>query len=101
MARARDEDELLAFTVGTVWREERVSCPHPDVLRAFDTGSLDAGAMAFLRFHLSESQCPYCNAVLEDLRVGDREAAEPRLRDLRDKLLRSTGVALRRASGAG
>ena len=66
---ARDEDELLAFTVGTVWREERVSCPHPDVLRAYDTRSLDEGAMEFLAFHLHESQCPYCNAVLEDLRL--------------------------------
>lgn len=101
MTRKDDDDDLLAFTVGTVWREERVSCPHPDVLRAYDTGSLAEGAMDFLAFHLSESQCPYCNAVLEDLRLSDEEAAQPQLTNLRDKLLRSTVAALRHASGQG
>ena len=28
------DDEALAFTVATVWREERVSCPHPDLVHA-------------------------------------------------------------------
>ena len=27
----KDRDDLLTFTVSTVWREERVSCPHPKV----------------------------------------------------------------------
>ena len=97
----RDADEELEFTVGTVWREERVSCPHPDILRAYDTGSLDEGAHQFLTFHLRESQCPYCSAVLEDLRLTDEEAAQPKLTDLRDKLMRSTVAALRKASGHG
>ena len=89
-------DELLAFTVATVWRDQRVSCPHADILRAFDVGSLESGAMDFVRFHLDESQCPYCNATLADLRVGDEEAAEPVLGDLKDRLMRSTRAALRR-----
>jgi len=88
-------DDLLAFTVATVWRDQRVSCPHPDILRAFDVGSLESGAMEFVRFHLDESQCPYCNATLADLRVGDKEAAEPVLRELKDRLMRSTRAALR------
>ena len=96
---ARDDDDLLAFTVGTVWREERVSCPHPDLLRAYETGSLREGAMEFLAFHLGESQCPYCNAVLEDIRLSDQEASQPRLTNLRDKLMRSTVAAVRQAAG--
>ena len=92
-----DEQDLLAFTVATVWRDERVSCPHADILRAYETGSLEGGAMEFVRFHLEESQCPYCNATLSDLRTRDKEAAEPVLGDLRDKLLRSTRTALRSA----
>src|SRR4030095_12772693 len=73
---ASSSDDALSFTVSTVWREERVSCPHPDVLRAYQTASLPEGAMLFLRFHLEESQCPYCSAVLEDLRVADERSAQ-------------------------
>ena len=91
-------DEDLAFTVATVWREERVSCPHADILRAFTETALEAGAMDFVRFHLEESQCPYCNALLEDQRLSDAEAASSGLEDLRDKLMRSTVTALREAS---
>lgn len=95
----RSAEEELAFTVASVWREERVSCPHPDILRAFTESALEDGAMDFVRFHLEESQCPYCNAVLEDQRLSDEEAASPGLQDLRDKLMRSTVAALRQASG--
>ena len=89
----------LAFTVANVWRDERVSCPHQDILKAWQAGSLDPQAGEFVAFHLDESQCPYCNAVLEDLRTGEREAAESGLEDLRDRLLRSTVAALKKASG--
>lgn len=92
----RDFEEELLFTVAGVWREERVSCPHPDVLRAYQMDSLPEGAAAFVRFHLEESQCPYCNATLEDLRVAEEEGHE-RLEELRDRLMRSTIAALRRS----
>ena len=95
MADQPDSDDLMTFTVRSVWREERVSCPHPDILRAYDTRSLEPGAMEFLDFHLRECQCPYCNAVLEDLRISDEEASRRRLGDLKDRLLRSTAAALR------
>ena len=91
----KDRDDLLTFTVSTVWREERVSCPHPDILRAYETKSLDPGAMEFLDFHLNECVCPYCNAILDDLRLRDDEASQHRLGDLKDRLLRSTAAALK------
>ncbi len=56
--------------------------------------------MDFVRFHLQESQCPYCRAVVEDQQLSDGEAAQTGLDDLRDRLLRSTVAALRRVSGA-
>ena len=99
MADDQEADDLLAFTVSTVWREERVSCPHPDILRAFEAGSLERGAMDFIEFHLQECQCPYCAAVLEDLRLSDAEASRQKLGDLRDRLFRSTAAALRKTSG--
>ena len=30
-----ERTELLSVTVGMVWREARVSCPHRDILRAY------------------------------------------------------------------
>jgi len=95
-----DEEEAMAFTVATVWREERVSCPHPDILQGFASGALEGGAMEFLTFHLEESQCPYCNSVLEDLRSRQQDAEESRMSGIKDRLMRSTVTALRRASGA-
>ena len=96
----RDDDEALSFTVATVWREQRVSCPHPDILQAYATQSLSEGATGFIAFHLDESECPYCNAVLEDLRAQQQDAGEAKLSDLRDRLMRSTVAELRRVSGA-
>ncbi|MBM4060057.1 MAG: hypothetical protein FJ265_03025 [Planctomycetes bacterium] len=89
-------DPQLAFTVAAVWREARISCPHPDLLQSFAQGGLSGGAAEFVAFHLQDSRCPWCNAVLEDLRARDDAARAPVLADLRDRLLRSTAAALRR-----
>ena len=92
-----DIDARLAFTVATVWREERISCPHPHLLQSWLQGGLSGGAVEFVQFHLRESQCPYCNAVVEDLKAREDQARAPALEDLRDRLLRSTVAALRRS----
>jgi hypothetical protein len=94
--RDDDIDPKLAFTVATVWRQERISCPHPHLLQSHLQGGLEGGAAEFVRFHLQDSQCPYCNAVVADLQARDGSARSPELADLRDKLLRSTVAALRR-----
>ena len=95
----REPDEVLDLTVSTVWREERVSCPHPQILHAYRNGALPAGATEYLAFHTQESACPYCNAVLEDLAAADKDAAEHRMEGLRERLLRSTVTEIRRAIG--
>ena len=96
MKPGSDPDAELAFTVAAVWREERVSCPHPDILHSWASGALEGGAAEFVAFHLRESQCPYCQAVLADLAARDDDARNAALTDLRDRLLRSTAAALRR-----
>ena len=93
-------EQELEFTVAAVWREARVSCPHPDILKAYDSQSLPPGAMEFLDFHLNVSECPYCNSVLMDIRARQQDAEEAKMSDLKDRLMRSTVSALRRASGA-
>jgi hypothetical protein len=92
-------EEALAFTVASVWREFRVSCPHPDVLRAARLGGLPADAAEFVRFHLEESCCPFCNAVVQEFDELDEEAAQPRDAELdaaKERVMRSTMTFLRR-----
>lgn len=89
-------DAKLAFTVATVWREERISCPHPHLLHSWLQNGLTGGAREFVDFHLRDSKCPYCNAVVEDLQARESRAKSPVLEDMRDRLLRSTVAALRK-----
>ena len=92
-------DDALAFTLASVWRAFRVSCPHPDVLRAARLGGLPADAAEFVRFHLEESACPFCSAVAEELDSLDDEASRTRAEEVdsaRDRVLRSTMTFLRR-----
>jgi hypothetical protein len=92
-------DEALAFTVASVWREFRVSCPHPDVLRAARLGGLPEDASEFVRFHLEESSCPFCCAVVQEFDALDEDAARPDAADLdsaKERVLRSTMTFLRR-----
>lgn len=90
-------DAKLSFTVATVWRSERISCPHPHVLQSWLQGGLDGGAAEFVVFHLEESECPYCNSTVDDLKARDDEAKLPVLADMKDRLLRSTGAELKKA----
>lgn len=90
-------DAKLAFTVATVWRSERISCPHPHVLQSWLQGGLEGGAAEFVAFHLQDSECPYCNATVDDLKARDDEAKLPVLTDMKDRLLRSTCAALKKA----
>lgn len=95
-------EDALAFTVASVWREFRVSCPHPDVLRAARLGGLPEDAAAFVRFHLEESRCPFCSAVAQELDVLDQEAERSRDADVsaaQERVLRSTMTFLRRVDG--
>ncbi|MCK5943133.1 MAG: hypothetical protein KAI24_14230 [Planctomycetes bacterium] len=87
-------DAKLSFTVASVWRAERISCPHPHVLQSYLQGSLDGGAREFVAFHLQESECPYCNATIDDLKARDDDAKQPVLADMKDRLLRSTVAEL-------
>jgi hypothetical protein len=53
--------------------------------------------MEFLSFHLRESACPYCAASLEEMQA-EAGQGRPAFTDLRDRLMRSTRAAIRRAA---
>jgi len=96
-AQQPPREEQLEITVGMIWREQRVSCPHPDILRSYLDGALAPGAADYVEFHVGECQCPYCGALVDELRAkqGEGDRAEGGLDDLRDRVLRSTSVYLR------
>jgi hypothetical protein len=90
-----ERTELLSVTVGMVWREARVSCPHRDILRAYREGGLPTGAADYVRFHVAEAECAYCQAQLDDLARDDAATTEVHLHGLKDRLLSSTMSLLR------
>lgn len=85
----------FAMTVGSVWREARVSCPHPDILRAYHDGALEEGQQDYVRFHVDDAACPYCQATIEDFARADAAAANAPLENLKERLLNSTMSVLR------
>ncbi len=96
----REEVEDRNTSIALVWKQERVSCPHRDLLEAYHYGSLDEQEADFVRFHLDRVGCPWCSANLEDIRELSKAESEREspLRDLKDELLRSTTAFLRRRS---
>jgi hypothetical protein len=64
LARERDQG---GFTVGEVWRRERLSCPTRSQLGSFLLNALDAGSHEYVHFHLETVGCRVCAANLADL----------------------------------
>jgi RNA polymerase sigma factor (sigma-70 family) len=70
-----DSGTAPAIDVGAVWREGRASCPSRHWLARAAAGTLEAEAAAYVRFHLDEIRCEWCQANLDDLSRADGEAA--------------------------
>jgi hypothetical protein len=97
MTGAEPRDQVFEQTVATIWREERVSCPHDDLLRAFLEGGLEENAADYLRFHLEEVKCPWCTVKVQELQASMGLPTPPEL-DLdaaTERTLRSTIIQLR------
>ena len=90
MDQLRDESDGLTFTIASLWMQERVSCPHENILLAHLKGSLDEEESAYVAFHLETVECPTCqarSAELEDVLA----ARTPReLEPAMERTLRST-----------
>lgn len=60
-------------SLGEIWRRHRVSCPSREQLGSYLLQVLDAEEQAYIKFHLEEIGCRYCNANLEDLQSRKQE----------------------------
>jgi hypothetical protein len=63
-----EQEDRGEHSVGGIWRRERVSCPSRDQIGSYLLGAGDPDLLDYIRFHLEEIGCPYCQANLEDLR---------------------------------
>jgi RNA polymerase sigma factor (sigma-70 family) len=70
-----DSGSAPAIDVGAVWREGRASCPSRHWLARAAGGALETEPAAYVRFHLDEIRCEWCQANLDDLSRADGEAA--------------------------
>ncbi|MBA4186998.1 MAG: hypothetical protein C0467_03170 [Planctomycetaceae bacterium] len=68
LAEVLEQEDRGEHTVGAIWRRERVSCPHRDQLGSYLLEAGDPDLLDYIRFHLEEIGCPYCQANLDDLK---------------------------------
>ena len=73
----RDEEdgipERLDYDVAQAWTEGQVSCPARYWLARSLAKNLPEGPQSFVRFHLQEMKCDWCQANLDDLARTDGE----------------------------
>jgi RNA polymerase sigma factor (sigma-70 family) len=74
LAAALEEQATApAIDVGAVWREGRASCPARHWLARSLAGTLEEGPAGFVRFHVDEIRCEWCQANLDDLSRAEGE----------------------------
>ncbi|MEX1025532.1 MAG: sigma-70 family RNA polymerase sigma factor [Planctomycetota bacterium] len=73
-----NQERLLDLDVPAIWRERRVSCPARHWLARMAAGTLEPEPTDFLRFHMDELKCPWCQANYDDLAKKDElDAHDP------------------------
>ena len=90
LSEALDSGESdVHFDVGELWKRARVSCPARHWLARLSAGTLSGAPADFLRFHLDEMHCEWCQANRDDLERAQNEAdLQPLLESLQASTLR-------------
>ncbi len=63
-------------SLGAIWRRHRLSCPARDQLGSFLLGALSKELAGYIRFHIEEVGCRFCQSNLTDLQQLQQEASE-------------------------
>ena len=75
LMEARGKENAGLHSIGAIWRRGRLSCPSREELGQFLLGTLEPESADYLRFHIDDVGCRFCQANLEDLKV-DAQAAD-------------------------
>ena len=80
LVEIQGRDAAGLHTIAGIWRRERLSCPSRSELGQYILGTLDAEPSDYIRFHLEEVGCRYCQANLLDLQEAAQDQAQPVVR---------------------
>lgn len=80
LARVRGRETAGLHTIGAIWRRSRLSCPTRAELGQFLLGALEDNAADYVRFHIEQIGCRYCDANLADLRQASQGGEVPQTR---------------------
>lgn len=70
LLQVRGREHAGLHTLGAIWRRWRLSCPSRGELGQFLLGTLEPEPSEYVRFHMDETGCRYCQANLEDLQAA-------------------------------
>jgi hypothetical protein len=84
-----------SHSLGDIWRRHRLTCPTRNELGSYLLGVLSEGQAAYIRFHVEEAGCRWCQANYDDLHRQRAEASETG-RHRRRKYFESSAGLLRR-----
>jgi hypothetical protein len=77
LIEVRGRETAGLHTIGAIWRRSRLSCPSRTELGQLLLGTLESAAADYIRFHLDEIGCRYCQANLADLQAASEPSEAP------------------------
>jgi hypothetical protein len=80
LIEVRGRETAGLHTVGAIWRRGRLSCPSRSELGQYLLGTLENEPAEYIRFHLQDIGCRYCQANLADLQASSQLEEAPRQR---------------------
>ena len=75
-------------TLGEIWRRRRLSCPSRDEISSYLLGAVTPRKHDYLRFHLEELGCRFCQANRDDLLATGAYTANATPAESTDRRLR-------------
>jgi hypothetical protein len=77
LIEVRGRETAGLHTLGAIWRRNRLSCPPRTELGQFLLGTLDKETGEYIRFHIEQVGCRYCEANLADLKESSKPDKQP------------------------
>ena len=67
--------ESGVHSIGDIWRRHRISCPTREELGSYLLGAMTDDKRDFIKFHIEEIGCRYCQSNLSDLSESQHKEA--------------------------
>jgi len=80
LVQVRGRETAGLHTVGAIWRRGRLSCPSREELGQYLLGTLEPDKVDYIRFHIDQVGCRYCEANLADLQQASAGGTLPQQR---------------------